>query len=290
MSGLAVILVTHEARERVLASLDDLAADPARAGWDIVVVDNASSDGTIGAIAARHPAVRTIRNEVGRGFAAAVNQGIAATTAPAVAIATAGTRVPVGALGQLAEVLRSARDIAAVGPLIRNPDGTVQRHGLFRPRAVTALIVLLGLDRLPGLGHEAKRYYGPHTPGPPLDVEQLSGACVLLSRAAIEAIGGFDERFFLYCEDVDWCLRAKSAGWRVVFAPDVAVSREKSATAKGASGPTIRLYYRSLRWFYAKHHRNTPLPIRALWSAGAYLAEWSALGSNALRRRKGLRY
>jgi len=290
MSELAVILVTHEARDRVLASLDDLAADPAHADWETVVVDNASTDGTIEAIAARHPAVRTIRNAVGRGFAAAVNQGIASTEAPAVAIATAGTRVPVGALGRLAEVLGSARNVAAVGPLIHNPDGTVQRHGLFRPRAITALIVLLGLDRLPGLGREAERYYGPHLPGPPLEVEQLSGACVVLSRAAIEAIGTFDERFFLYCEDVDWCLRAKSAGWRVVFAPDVAVSREKAATAKGSSGPTIRLYYRSLRWFYAKHHASTPVPIRMVWSAGAYLTEWFALGSNSVRRRKGLRY
>lgn len=288
--NLAVIVVTHESRERVLATLDDLAADPQRAAWDVVVVDNASTDGTVAAVLRRHPTVRAIRNDVGRGFAAAANQGLAATDAAAAAIITAGTRVPPGALPTLQTALGDGRAVAAVGPLIRHTDGTPQRHGLFRPRPLTALIVLLGLTWLPLFAGEARRYYGSHEPGPPYDVEQLSGACILLGRDALEAVGGFDERFFLYCEDADWCLRARAAGWRIRFMPAVAVTREKSENSRAASGETIRLYYRSLRWFYAKHHADAPGPIRAIWSAGAYLTEGLALGSNALRRRKGLRY
>lgn len=287
---LAIIVVTHEARERVLATLGDLAADPARAAWDVVVVDNASTDGTTKAVQALHAGVRIIRNDVGRGFAAAVNQGISATTARAIAIITAGTRVPPGSVPALRSALLARPRSAASGPLIRNADGTAQQHGLFRPRALTALIVLLGLARLPPFRAEARRYYGTHEPGPAYDVDQLSGACVLIAREALDEVGGFDERFFLYCEDTDWCLRAREAGWTIRFVPEVAVTREKSASSRAASAATIRLYYTSLRRFYAKHHAADPVPVRALWSVGAYLTEWLALGSNALRRRKGLRY
>ena len=290
MSGLAVVVVTYQSRERVLLTLDDLLAVPERRGWEIVVIDNASSDGTIAAIAAAHPGIATIRNEIGRGFAAAVNQGIAATRAAAVAVVPAGTRIPPGTLPRLRGVLEGAPDIAAVAPLVRHLDGTVQRHGLFRPRPRTALVILFGLARLPFFAREAERYYGRHVPGPPSDVEQVSGACMVLRRAALEAIGGFDERFYLYCEDVDWCLRATTAGWRIVFAPEVEVRREKSASSRGSGARVIRLYYRSLRQFYAKHHASGSVVAGGVWMSLAHLAEWWALAVNALSSEKRLRY
>ncbi len=205
-------------------------------------------------------------------------------------IQTASTIATPGTYGTLERAALADERIAAVGPLIRNHDGTVQRHGLFRPRPLTAAIVLLGLARLQVFRGEAERYYGRHEPGPPVDVEQLSGACILMRRAAVTAIGAFDEQFFLYCEDVDWCLRAKAAGWRIVFVPEAEVRREKSLSSRRASGATIRLYYRSLRRFYAKHHRTSPAPVRGLYAALGWAMEQRALAVNALRREKGLRY
>jgi GT2 family glycosyltransferase len=290
VTDLAIVLVTHESRDQVLAALESLALDPEHARWEIVVVDNASTDGTGAAIASRHPGVRVIHNDIGRGFAAAANQGIQVTSAPFIAVQTASTVARPGTFGMLVQAIRADERIAAVGPLIRNHDGTVQRHGLFRPRPLTAAVVLLGLSDLPLLRGETERYYGRHQPGPPVDVEQLSGACIVLSRDAVTAIGAFDEQFFLYCEDVDWCLRAKESGRRIVFVPDAEVRRAKSATSRRASGAAIRLYYRSLRRFYRKHHRTTPVPIRMLWSAGAWATERRALAVNALSHEKGLRY
>ena len=290
MTDLAIVIITHDSRAQVLGALDAVALDPDHARWEVVVVDNASSDGTAQAIAARHPDARIVRNDVGRGFAAGANQGLEATTAPLIVVQTAST---VGAPGAFTTLERGAladARIAAVGPLIRNHDGSVQRHGLFRPRPLTAAIVLLGLSRLPLFRREAERYYGRHEPGPPVDVEQLSGACIVLRRAAVAAIGAFDEQFFLYCEDVDWCLRAKEAGWRIVFVPDAEVRREKSISSRRASGETIRLYYRSLRRFYAKHHRSSPAPVRGMYVLMGWLMEQRALAVNALRREKGLRY
>ncbi len=287
---LAVVVVTRNARERVQALLGSLDADPERAAWEVVVIDNDSNDGTAEAIAARRPWARVLANHPGRGFAGGVNQGIAVTTAPAIAILTASTVIPRGAFGTLlAELARDER-VAAVSPLIRFPDGAPQRHGLFRPRPYTALVLLLGLHRFGPFAREADRYFGPHQPGPAIDVDILTGACMLVHRAAYDAVGPFDERFFVYCEDVDWSIRARAAGWRLRFVPEAVVVREKSASSRGESSATIRLYYKSLRLFYAKHFAGSPALARTFWTAGAYLKEWSALAANALRRDKGLRY
>jgi GT2 family glycosyltransferase len=150
--------------------------------------------------------------------------------------------------------------------------------------------VLTPLGRFGPFRTVAERYYGPHEPGPPIAVDNLSGACLVVRRAAWDAVGEFDERFFLYCEDVDWSLRARTAGWRLLFVPDVEVRREKSVTSRGASAQAVRLYYRSLRLFYRKHHGSSPLPVRALWLGGAYAREAAELAADRLRRRKGLRY
>lgn len=288
----AFVIVTHEARERILASLDAVARETEGREAEVVVVDNASTDGTAKAIRASHPRVRVIHNGTGRGFAGAANQGIAATTAAAVCLMTAGTMLAPGALGSLLAALDPAKRTAAVAPLIRSPDGSVQRHGLFRPTAYTALVVLSGLARAPLFRREAERYYGRHGAGAPLEVENLSGACLLLRRAALEDVGSFDEdRFFIYCEDVDWCLRARARGWRLLFVPSAEALRAKSASTMASSDWAIRQYYRSLRNFYEKHHApQDPLPLRALWRGGAHVKEALALLTNALRRTKGVRY
>jgi GT2 family glycosyltransferase len=288
---LAIVIVVHNARDRVTALLDGLARDPARTRWEVVVIDNASVDGSGPAIAAQHPWVRVVRNDRGRGFAGGINQGVSLTTAPAVLALDPDAVVPPGALSRLLSTLEADASVAAVGPLIRNLDGTVQRHGLFRPRPYTALIVLLGLGRLPFLRREVERYYGVHARGPATPVELLTGACLMFRRAAFAAVGPFDERFFVYCEDVDWCIRAGEAGWRLLFVPEVDVAHEKSVWSRSSSRWAIRTYYRSVRSFYAKHHApRSPALVRGLWYAGAYLKEGAALLADAARVRKGLRY
>lgn len=290
-SRLAVVVVTHNTRQQTLRLLQDLADDPDHPHWEVVVIDNESADDTQAAIARQHPWVRVHRNQPGRGFAGGVNQGVGLTGAPAIVTPGPDTRVPVGTFTRLLEVLEGRPEVAAVGPLIRFPDGTVQKHGLFPPRASTALIVLLGLGRLPFFRRELDRYYGVHLPGTPAEVEQLTGACLMFRRQAFAAVGPFDaERFFLYCEDVDWCLRARRAGWRLLFVPEVTIRHEKAVTSRANGAWTIRTYYRSLRAFYAKHHAPTaPAWLRGLMYAGSYLQEGRALLLDAVGR-KGLRY
>ncbi|HUG06418.1 MAG TPA: glycosyltransferase family 2 protein [Candidatus Limnocylindria bacterium] len=289
--GLSVVIITHNSRERILALLESLASDPASEGWETVVLDNGSVDGTAAAVRERCPEVRVTENRPQRGFAGALNQGVAMTSAPAIVTVNPDAIVPTGSMGRLLRVLEQEPRIAAVGPLIRFPDGRVQRHGMYDPRPLTAAVVLLGLARLPMFRAEAERYYGRHEPGPPADVDSLTGACLMFRRVAYREVGPFDERFFLYCEDVDWSLRARSAGWRLVFVPDVHVVHEKATASRQQSSFVIRHYYRSLRAFYGKHHAPRQLaPLRAAWYAASYLLEGTTLVTDAIRADKGLRY
>lgn len=291
MPGLSVVVVTHNERERTLALLASLAADPASAGWEVVVVDNESSDGTAAAVGAAYPGARVVEDRPQRGFAGALNQGVALTSAPAIITVNPDSVVPVGTIGRLLEVLASDPRIAAVGPLIRFPDGRVQRHGMYHPRPLTAAVVLLGLARLPLFRSELERYYGRHEQGPSVDVDALTGACLMFRRDSYRDVGPFDERFFVYCEDVDWSIRARDGGWRLVFVPEVHVIHEKATVSRRRSAFMIRHYYRSLRRFYGKHHAPRALaPLRGLWYAASFLLEGTTLVADKLRADKGLRY
>lgn len=288
---LAVLIVAHNTREQIARLLASLEADPDHSAWDTVLVDNESADGTVELVRARYPWVRTVRNVPQRGYGAAVNQGVAMTTAPFVATVNPDTVLPPRALARLQDTVARDPAVAAAGPLIRFPDGRVQRQGLYPPRPLTALVLLLGLADAPLFRREAERYFGRHEPGPPREVELLPGTCVVFRREALASVGPLDERFFIYCEDVDWSIRARRAGWKLLFVPDVEIRHEKAAASRSASARTIRLYYRSLRAFYAKHHAAAaPLVVRLFWYAGARLKEAVALTANALRRDKRLRY
>ena len=289
--ALAVVIVTYNTRDATLAHLASLEGDPEHEAWDVLVIDNDSRDGTLEAIRDRHRWVRTIRNTPQRGFAGAVNQGMALTTAPFVLAVNPDTIVPPGTFARLVERLAARPDVAAVGPLILDTRGVPQRQGLRRPRPLTAFVVLTGLSRVPPFRAEADRYYGEHRAGDPVEVEQLPGTCLLFRRDAFGTIGPLDERFFVYCEDVDWCRRATDAGWRLLFVPEVSITHQKAASSVGASARTIRLYYRSLRAYYAKHHApSAPAPANAFWYAGIRAKEAAALAANALRRDHRLRY
>jgi hypothetical protein len=288
---LAVLVVAHNTRAQIGRLLASLEADPDHRSWDVLLLDNESADGTLDLVSARYPWVRTVRNAPQRGYAAAVNQGVAMTIAPLVAMVNPDTVLPPGALARLADAVERDAAVAAAGPLIRLPDGRAQRQGLAAPRPLTAAILLLGLAEAPLFRREAERYFGPHEPGPPRYVEILPGTCVVVRREALVSVGPLDERFFIYCEDVDWSIRAGRAGWKLLFVPEVEIQHEKAAASRTASARSIRLYYRSVRVFYAKHHApGAPLVARAFWYAGAWLKEGIALAANALRREKGLRY
>ena len=272
---LAVVVVNYNAGAHLLGCLASVFASAGDASLEVVVVDNASRDGSADRAEERLPAVRVVRCPDNRGFAAGVNRGIEATSAPFVFVLNPDAEVTVGTLGGLVKLARERPRAGLLGPLIRNPDGSLYPSGRTFPSVGQAL------------GHA---FLGPFLPGnratraytmagwdrtTERTVDWVSGSAMLLRREALEAIGPLDEGFFLYGEELDLCTRLAQAGWTVVFTPEVEVTHE-GGVSTGRSRRMNLVHSRSIYRYYRKHRatgwRRLTLPLaRAALRARAEL-------------------
>jgi GT2 family glycosyltransferase len=259
---LDLVIVTHNTRDDVLAAITSVFAHPPGGLGRVLVVDNASTDGTAEAIGRVWPHVEVIALDHNRGFAAANNVGLRAATAPLVLLLNSDTLVPAGAIEVLVERLMWTGAVAA-GPRLDGPDGApeVSFGRMLSPlaEAVQAIRVRLA-RRHTGLG----RRYIDRLLRRERDVDWVSGACLLVRREAALAAGLFDERYFLYEEDVDFCAALRARGGRIVFTPAARVIHLGGRSTTGV--PTIRTlhYDRSHLAFYEKH-RPGWVPLLRLW-------------------------
>jgi GT2 family glycosyltransferase len=211
----ACVVVTYDAMpwiERCLASVAELP--------QTVVVDNGSTDGTVAAVRDRFPAVILLEGE-NDGLSAGWNRGIRATDAEHVLVLNADAWLLDGAVdGLLAAADRHPR-AGAVGPRLENPDGTLQRSVRGYPTLWRLATEYLYLRKLAPRSRALNSFYGAgFDHASEREVEWVMGACFLLRRAAYDDVGRFDERYFLFSEEVDWMHRAADRGWSVVFTPD----------------------------------------------------------------------
>jgi GT2 family glycosyltransferase len=231
------------------------------------------------------PAVTVLHPGANLGYARAANIGIAATHAPVVAVCNPDLEVEKGAAGALVRRLATEGELGAVGPLIRNTDGTIYPSARSDPRVRDA--VGHGLLGLVWRTNPFTRRYRQldADPSRPRDVDWVSGAAVWLRRDALDTVGGWDERYFMYVEDVDLCWQLRQGGWRVGYEPGGVVTHvQGAATAKHPYRMIIE-HHRSLYRFASKRWRGArrlALPL-----AAAFLAVRAALAmaDHGLRRR-----
>lgn len=231
-------------------TLDCLArfADPAlEQGWQVILVDNGSTDGTAQAVAARFPGVEVIRVPENQGYAAGNNRGLVQARGEAVILLNSDVEATPEALQALVDYLNAHPDVAAVSAGLRTPDGQPQAFA-FGDEPAPGYLLRRGLGRL--LGRAPLHDWAVDHP---VDVDWVSGACLAVRRQALEQVGLLDEGFFLYFEDVDWCLRMRRAGWRVVYNPSIQVIHLGGASEPGRSTAN-HLYHESLVRFYHKHY------------------------------------
>jgi GT2 family glycosyltransferase len=271
----SALIVSFNTREHLLRSLGSLEAVALLV--ETIVVDNASADGSAEAVAARFPAAQVVRNAENVGFGRACNQGLARAQAPYVLLLNSDAEVRPGAVETMAGRLDRQADLAAVGPRTRDGDGLVEvsfgppltlRHEWRQRRLVRGVRA-----RSPGALRAAERLASAeHEPA------WLSASCLLARREALRAVGGFDETFFLYEEDVDLCLRLRQAGWRLLYTPAAEVVHHGGRSMERLPERARREYDRSHLHYYRKH--NGPLPTAALraWLAASAASRW-------LRRR-----
>jgi GT2 family glycosyltransferase len=243
-----VVIVNWNGGELVRRCVGSLAAVPeSECALRVVVVDNGSADGSWEGLESVDARVRVVRNERTRGFAAACNQGAAVGTAPFVLFLNPDTVVTSASIAGALRFMRSpeAADVGIAGVQLVDESGAVSRSCARFPTAGTVGAAALGLDRV------APRLFAPHfmsewDHGSSRVVDQVIGAFFLTRRPLFERLGGFDERFFVYYEEVDLAYRARLAGWRSYFLATV------SAVHTGC-GTTDRV--RATRYFYVTRSR-----------------------------------
>jgi GT2 family glycosyltransferase len=285
----AAVLVNYNAGAELERALRSISDELATHAWEGIVVDNASTDGSAAAVEAFAANVRLVRNETNLGFARGVNQGIAATTAPYVLIMNPDCRLMAGAVGTLRAVLGSHAQCAVVGPRILNPDGSVQGSargdpdmltGLFgRTTLIRRILPFLAISRRNVVVDEAIRG-GKES----VEVDWLSGACMLGHRGALAAVDAFDERFFLYWEDADLCRRLRARGYHVRYVPGATAIHRVGQSSRTARASAIRAFHESAYLYYATHVAPAPLsPRRAVARAVLHTRCWVQLVAASFR-------
>jgi len=246
----------------------------------VIVVDNASGDDSmqnVERIAASHPSVVCIRNHKNLGFAKACNIGMAADgESDYLLFLNPDCLIENQALGKLLRCMQTSPEIGMAGPLLLNVDGTEQASCRRRiPTPWIALVRALGLSKfnkiLPGLFSDFLLHKMP-LPEVSAEVEAISGACMLIRRAALEDAGSFDPGYFLHCEDLDLCARFQQKGWKIIFVPEARAVHYKRVCSRTTPIFVEWHKHRGMIRFYKKFYRkNYPELLFWIVQAGVFL-------------------
>jgi GT2 family glycosyltransferase len=254
--GVTILVVSFNTREHLARCLQSLTNAPPAAPHEIVVVDNASGDGTPAMVRERWPFVRLVVLDRNVGFAAANNVGIRETRpggSPLLLLLNSDTIVPSGAIDKLIDRLLATPAAAVAGPRLIDTAGLRELSWGRMPTPWVELrqkVVVLQHQRGNGI---ARRIVRQRTERERF-VDWVSGACLLVWRADAEAVGLLDERYFMYLEDVDFCAAHRARGRSILFTPAAEVVHARGGSRAGASGMVEGAYRRSQLAFYAKHH------------------------------------
>ena len=292
MADLSIIVLNYNTREHLRACLTSLGR-PAQA--EVFVVDNASSDGSAEMVQHEFPWVTLIRAPRNGGYAYGNNLALRRCRGEVVMLLNPDTVLAPGAIEGLVHKLAEHPEAGIVGPKLLRPDGSM--HLACRrsfPTPAVAFYRLSGLSRLLPRSRRFGQYNLTYAdPDQPMEVDAVCGACLVIRRAVIERIGLLDERFFMYGEDLDWCLRARQAGWSVRYEPEVVVKHQHGAASRKRVLRTTFYFFRAMDLFYRKHYvrRYHPLVTGAV-RTGIYgalaVAMCRAMLTAPSQRRVGL--
>jgi GT2 family glycosyltransferase len=251
VTDLAIVIVSFNARADLMTCLGSLAAAPPAIAHEIVVVDNASTDGSVDA--ARAAGVRVMALDRNLGFAAANNVGIRATASELILLLNSDTIVPAGAVDALVGRLRETREAAVAGPRLVDGTGVPELSfgRMIHPRhEFVRKYTLRWIEK----GSPAALAWLRKQTSRQAFVDWVSGACLLVWRRDAEAAGLLDERFFLYTEDVDFCHAIRMLGRKVLFTPVATVTHLRGRSRSARPRESQAMYRASHEAFYAKHY------------------------------------
>jgi hypothetical protein len=250
---LTVIIVSWNVRELLRRCLESLVLP--RGTFEVIVVDNASSDGSPETVRTDFPHVRLVRNDENRGFPSANNQGLDLSNGRTLLLLNPDTEVVGDALATMVGYMDAHPEVGGLGPQLCNPDGSLQSSRRRFPTLSTALVESTVIQEWWKDNRILRRYYMSDTPDDAIQpVDWVVGACLLVRREAYEQAGGLDEGFFMYSEEMDWCRRIRDAGWEIVYLPTATViHHEGKSSEQVVAERHIRFQSSKVRYF-RKHH------------------------------------
>ena len=266
-SGAAVVIVNYESGPALLRCVDDWRSDGAT---EVVIVDNGSDDGSVDRVRTRYPDLEIVVPGRNLGYGAAANRGVAVTDTPTVLVCNPDLEVRPGTLAALDRALADHPSWALVGPLIRNPDGDRYPSARRFPSLIDAGgHALLGIFAPDNRFTRSYQHHELDDVGEdPVEVDWVSGACFLVRRSAFEQVGGFDEAYFMYLEEVDLCWRLARAGWSAGYVPVAQVTHRQGVSTDQHPFRMILEHHRSLFRFAARSSRGWRRALLPLVAVG----------------------
>jgi N-acetylglucosaminyl-diphospho-decaprenol L-rhamnosyltransferase len=296
MTEVSVSVVSYRTAPLLRQCLIALERERASLDMDITVVDNASDDGSAEMVATQFPWVRLVRNQRNIGFGAAHNQALGIAPGRYLLVLNSDAAPAPGALRELVQFMDVHPSVAVCGPRLRHPDGRVQPSRRRFPTIATLFLESTQLQRIWPDNAVLRRYYvADQSDGAAQEVDWVVGACLCVRARAAAEVGLFDERFFMYSEELDWCRRFRAAGWRVAYVPRAEVVHLEGASTRLDLAARDRHFQAAKLKYAAKWHgRWVALALR-LYLVFEYLARGLeetvklALGWDVDERRVRLR-
>ena len=250
---LSIVIPTWNAAELTATTLEELVRDGVPVWAEIIVVDDGSDDGTVGEISERFPQILVLRHEHNRGFGAAVNTGFSSATGRYLGTVNNDVSVTWSCLERLVRFVEDQADGGAVAPLIVDSSGISRRVGFDFPRTPWQLMTRRLSRRIADGQPSSAASVAPYT------AEYLRGACVVFKRAALEAVGLFDEQYHMFAEEIDLFRRLSRGGWTAWVLPSERATHSEGRTSRNHPDPATALKfrqqsYRSICIYYSKHH------------------------------------
>lgn len=279
---LSIIIVSYNVKGYLLACLRSIYAQAAKMSLEVIVVDNASTDGTVEAVRDAFPQVQLLANRENLGFARGNNLGFRASSGRYVLFLNPDTEVNEGALAGLVRLAEGHPEAAAFTCRVLNPDGSLQHSCFHFPNLRMAFY---GFFPLVPMDSPANGRYPPEQYEHPFRPEHVLGACLMFRRAVLEELGGWDERFFMYFEETDLCYRLRRAGHVILYTPEVSIVHYGGRSTGALPEKMSVAFYRSQSYFYRKHYSPWAfLALKAIVFWG--LLFWTARTCRGFIRRR----
>jgi hypothetical protein len=258
-SALHIVIVNYKSSDYLERCLAKIPSQVDGISVSVTVVDNDSKEESqLEALNLQYEWMQFLFNKKNLGFSRACNQGIKSRTADLYLLLNPDTVISKNALLRCSRFLMQTPEAGITSCRILNPDGSEQKAGRRNiPTPASAFLHFTGLQKLLGDRLRQKAYHpAPPSGDSPVEVEAVSGSFLMFKNELLELTGGLDEAFFMYGEDLDFCLRAGQAGWKSYSLPDASVLHYKRVSSSRSAVPANLHFYRAMEIFYRKHYYN----------------------------------